>query len=100
MGKWGRNKEAEAFHRACDAMLNEKSYDEEINEDSYRIAKSILSAGKGKICQYCMYQLKGECPFTITVRVKKRTCLRAYYIKLLKEQGLYGQPTNRKTGVD
>lgn len=100
MAKMKRDIEAEKFHEACNAVLTEKSFDTITNEQAYAIAKSILSAGKGHICQYCMYQQKYVCPWSMTQRVKKRYCMKAYYIKLLKEQGLYGQKNNPKTGVD
>lgn len=92
--------EAVRVLEACDSILNSPTYNDTINEESYKVAKSIMSAGKGKICQYCICNLKGECPWTMTVRVKKRYCLRAYYRKLRKEYGIDGQKTNIKTGVD
>lgn len=88
------------FFEACNKELRRKSFDDYLNEESYRVAKEIENAGRGKICAHCICNLKGKCAHSLKVRVEKRLCWKAKNRKLLKEQGLYGVQRKVKRGID
>lgn len=88
--------ELDKFNYECDRVLEEKTFDEEINEEAYRIAHSLTVGGSGEICNHCMYKdcIKKCCLASRTQRVRQRLCWKANNRLILKKAGLYGQKRN------
>lgn len=97
-----RDYEAEEFHKACNKVLHEESFDKILRREMYNAYKEILSRGKSKVCHNCIYcdRTKGECMNTMVVEKKMIYCWKAKNKLILKKAGLYGQERNIKTGVD
>ena len=95
-------REKALFFAECNKVLREKTFDQEINEQAYKIAHSLTVGGRGEICNYCMYcdKLQQKCLANRTQRVKQKLCWRANNIYLLKKENMYGQKRNNKIGID
>lgn len=87
------------YNAFCDKVMNEETFEAEENAMVYAITRNIVSAGKGNICKYCKYYTGQKCPYTMTQRVNKRLCYKAWKVKTLKEQDLYGQERTTESGA-
>lgn len=86
---------------ACNDELKRETFDDYLNQESYRLAKKRESQAL-PMCRYCMYndKIKGKCLANKRQRAEQRLCWRARNILLLRRNGLYGNKTRSPRGID